>query len=120
MSRMNAALASCSTLTPAGFREVTPEALRSHLADVTLVDVREPDEYAGPLGHIDGASLVPLATVPSAAGVWRRDRTYVLVCRSGARSGRAAAALAAGGFKDVYNLTGGMIAWNDAGLPVTR
>lgn len=117
---MNAPLSAQSTLMPAGFREVLPQVLRSHLGNVTLIDVREPDEYTGPLGHIDGAALVPLGTVPAAAGAWERDRTYVLVCRSGARSGRAAAALAAGGFTDVYNLTGGMIAWNDAGLPVVR
>jgi rhodanese-related sulfurtransferase len=43
-----------------------------------------------------------------------------MVCRSGARSGRAAAALLGMGFTDVTNLTGGMLAWNAAGLPVVQ
>ena len=84
---------------------------------VKLIDVREPHEYTGELGHIPEAELVPLATVPTAATAWDKNAPIVCICRSGARSGRAAEALVAQGFADVTNMTGGMIAWNAEGLP---
>ncbi|MBK9072232.1 MAG: rhodanese-like domain-containing protein [Myxococcales bacterium] len=87
---------------------------------VRLIDVREPDEYIGELGHIKGAALVPLATVEASAAAWPRDAMVVLVCRSGGRSGRAAASLRAMGFAHVVNMVGGMLAYNAAGLPITR
>lgn len=85
-----------------------------------LVDVREPHEFTGELGHIAGAELVPLATVGAAVASWDRERPLIMICRSGGRSGRAAAQLAAMGFKSVHNMSGGMLAWNDAKLPVER
>jgi rhodanese-related sulfurtransferase len=109
-----------STPNPAGYRDIALADARPHLAAVRFIDVREPDEWNGPLGHADGAELVPLATVLDAAAGWDKAATYVLVCRSGMRSGRAAAALAQAGFTTVYNLTGGMMGWTDAGLPVLR
>lgn len=85
-----------------------------------LIDVREPHEYSGELGHVAHSELVPLATVNDAAAKWDREQPLVMICRSGARSGRAAAALAAMGFKSVHNMVGGMLAWNEAGLPTRR
>lgn len=85
-----------------------------------LVDVREPHELTGPLGHLAAAENHPLAGVTAAAAAWRRDEPIVLICRSGARSARAAGELARMGFTHLYNLTGGMMAWNDAGLPTAR
>ncbi|TIC78689.1 rhodanese-like domain-containing protein [Nocardioides sp. GY 10127] len=85
------------------------------LADqgAVLLDVREDDEWAQ--AHIDGATHVPLGTLdPAAVG---RDRLVVAVCRSGNRSGRAAEALAGAGV-DVVNMTGGVLAWAEAGLPL--
>lgn len=108
-----------STVRADGARDLPAQLGVAGLEAARIVDVREPDEFDGPLGHIEDAELVPLATVAAAASGWARDRPLVVVCRSGARSGRAAAQLAAMGF-DVYNLTGGMTAWNAAGLPVVR
>lgn len=105
---------------PAGFREVEPRAAAAVLANVRIVDVREPHEFTGDLGHIRGAELVPLGSVGGAASRWSADEALLLVCRSGGRSGRAAAALSQAGFKRIYNLNGGMLAWNEAGLPVER
>lgn len=113
-------LQTVSTPTPFGYRDVSIAAARPHLSSVRVIDVREPDEHVGPLGHIEGAELIPLATVPENANGWDRAATYVLVCRSGARSSRAAAWMASAGFTELYNLTGGMMAWSDAGLPVAR
>ena len=108
---------SVSPATP-GFQDVRPTTVASHLADLRLVDVREPHEFA--TGRIAGAESVPLATVIEAAAGWDRSRPMLLICRSGNRSGRAAAALAGMGFSNLLNLAGGMLAWEAEGLPVER
>lgn len=102
------------------YAERTPEEVAQRLATWRLVDVREADEINGPLGHIDGVEHVPLATVQAEAAGWRRDEPLLIICRSGGRSGRACLALSQLGFRNVTNLTGGMLAWNEAGLPVVR
>jgi len=109
-----------ATPTRGGYRDVYPEALHAARGAVRLVDVREPHELDDDLGHIAGIEHVPLATVAAAAATWRRDETIVLICRSGGRSGRAAEALVAAGFRRVMNLAGGMLAYRSAGLPVER
>jgi len=105
----------------AGYRDVDPQDVHAHVGSARLVDVREPHEWTGELGHIAEAELHPLATLAGVAATWARDRPIVLVCRSGARSGRAASQLAQElGFTRVMNMRGGMIAWNAAGFAVTR
>lgn len=113
-------LLSRSDAQPGGYRDLSPLAAVHHLGDVRLIDVREPDEFVGPLGHIPGAELVPVSTVPDAAAAWDRDEPILLICRSGARSARAATALAAMGFRHPFNLAGGMIAWDASALPRLR
>ncbi len=87
-----------------------------------LLDVREPEEFVGDLGHVQGSLLVPLDALerrlPKLAGYV--DHDVVVVCRAGARSASAGAILRRAGFQRVYNLTGGMLAWHAAGLPVQR
>jgi rhodanese-related sulfurtransferase len=100
--------------------EVNPAAAYELRGAVRIIDVREPDEFTGDLGHIPGAELVPLATVERAAVTWDRNVAIVVVCRSGGRSGRAGQALVAAGFRRVMNMTGGMLAYRAAGLPVAR
>jgi glyoxylase-like metal-dependent hydrolase (beta-lactamase superfamily II)/rhodanese-related sulfurtransferase len=87
-----------------------------------LLDVREPNEYCGELGHIPGSVLVPLRELAARVGELeaQRDRQIVAVCRSGVRSTTAAAMLYGLGFERVYNLKDGMIDWNDRRLPVER
>ena len=94
------------------------ELARLSSARPRVIDVRQPDEFTGELGHIPGAELVPLATLESAAKDWPRDGALVVACRSGARSAKAAAALGAMGFTKITNLEGGTQAYGDAGLPV--
>jgi rhodanese-related sulfurtransferase len=79
---------------------------------VVLLDVREPEEWAA--GHAPGALHVPLGEL-DADRIGRGE--VVAVCRSGNRSGRAAVALERAGVP-VRNMTGGMQAWAEAGLPV--
>lgn len=84
---------------------------------VELVDVREPLEYAD--GHLPGARLVPLATVPQLVGALPLDRPVYLVCQVGARSAQAARFLAQHGV-DAVNVDGGTGEWVAAGYPVER
>lgn len=85
-----------------------------------IIDVREPSEFNGELGHIPGAELVPLGTLIDAAKEWDRDTKILLVCRSGGRSSRAAEALSHLSFGKLKNLRGGMTAYNAAGLPTEK
>lgn len=93
--------------------------MRAALQEGALVlDVREPFEYAE--GHVEGTTLVPLATVAARAGEFDKDAPVYVFCRSGNRSLVAAQTLVAAGFTDVRNVDGGIIAWNAARLPVVR
>jgi len=87
-----------------------------------LIDVREPAEYSGPLGHITGSILIPLRELAARVSELEphRGRRIVAVCRSGVRSTTAAAILYGLGFERVYNLKDGMVDWNDRKLPVER
>jgi sulfur dioxygenase len=106
------------TFTFAGIWEIQPEALEENAAKVQLVDVREPDEFVGPLGRIRGAKLMPLGQLPARVGELARDQPVVAVCRSGARSANASVLLQKAGFNDVANLAGGMLRWRAEGYPV--
>ncbi len=73
-----------------------------------LVDVRQPAEVAD--GTLPGAANIPLDQLEQRIGELDPSRRVVLLCRSGNRSGAAAAFLVTAGFTDVVNLTGGMLA----------
>lgn len=86
--------------------------------DVALIDVREPSEYAA--GHIPGVKLIPLGSLPSRVNEISKDKFVVMTCRSGNRSGQATKFLRDQGFDNVHNMTGGINAWQQAGLPVEK
>jgi rhodanese-related sulfurtransferase len=87
--------------------------------DALVLDVREPGEYGA--GHILGARNVPLSRLGEAAELGKRkDRPLILYCESGDRSGKATAVLKKQGFTRVVNLSGGIGAWQQAGLPVEK
>jgi glyoxylase-like metal-dependent hydrolase (beta-lactamase superfamily II) len=87
-----------------------------------LLDVREPDEYTGELGHIPGSQLIPLQELSQRVGELNayRDTPIIVVCRAGVRSTTAAAMLTGLGFPQVSNLKGGMLDWNDEQFAVER
>ena len=103
-------------------RLISPETLQQRLsgkgAKPLVVDVREVEEYQS--GHIAGARLAPLAKVEEGLAGVPRDRELVLVCRSGRRSAKAYELLAERGFTRLWNLEGGMLAWEKLGYPVTK
>ncbi len=77
----------------------------------TLIDVREPYEYA--IGHIPGAKLVPLGTVKERLHEFDTSDEIVLHCKSGKRSSEALQVFKQAGFKKLQNLHGGILAWSD-------
>jgi rhodanese-related sulfurtransferase len=94
---------------------VEPTELRRWLAGEgapVIVDVRGPDEFSGPLGHIDGARNIPLAELPaSMPELAAEGRPLVMVCLTDKRSSQAAADLAAAGLRHIAVLRGGMKSW---------
>jgi rhodanese-related sulfurtransferase len=84
-------------------------------SDAVLLDVREDDEWAA--GHAEGAVHVPLSEVPTRLAELPAATPLYVLCRSGGRSGRAAAWLNAQGIESV-NVAGGMKAWAAARRPM--
>ena len=87
---------------------------------IAVIDVRGPDEFTSPLGHIADASNMPVGELPQRLTEINtlKDRPVILVCRTDKRSAAAATLLRDAGFRDVGVLRGGMEAWNQKGLPV--
>jgi len=86
-------------------------------ASVLLIDVRGPDEFAAPPGHLPGAINIPLPDLPGRAKeVAAHARPVVLVCKTDRRSARAAETLLAAGLPDVAILRGGTDGWYQQGL----
>lgn len=106
------------TYTFAGIWEIQPHALEEYDGPLQILDVREPDEFAGPMGHIYGAIPIPLGELAARAGELRRDRPIVAVCRAGSRSAQAVNILKQAGFTDIANLAGGMLRWRAEGHAV--
>lgn len=86
-------------------------------AGAFVLDVREPDEWSA--GHIPDATLIPLGQLASRLEDVPRDRTVVVVCRSGNRSAQGRDILRQAGFLSVASMAGGMNEWTAAGLPIS-
>lgn len=97
-------------------QDVEPSEVFENRNQLCLIDVRRSDEFVGELGHAPGAQLITLNTLPENTEKIPKDKTVVFLCRSGGRSGQAAAFFQEQGWTDVYNMRGGMILWNDQGL----
>ena len=85
-----------------------------------MIDVRRPDEFDGPLGHIAGAKNLPVGDLPGRLIEIEavKDEPIVLVCQMDKRSANAAALLREAGFRDVRVLRGGMERWQRTNLQV--
>jgi len=96
--------------------EITPQRAADLLAGgATVIDVRE--TYERDAGYIEGTRHIELERLASKAGEIDRERPVVFQCRLGTRSAMAASAFRSAGY-DAYNLSGGIQAWVDAGLPI--
>jgi len=105
-----------------GVKEVSPAGalqLINHQGALVL-DVRQPGEFES--GHILNAKLIPLGSIKERIGELEkyRNQSIVVVCRSGNRSGTASFILGKQGFSQVFNLAGGVQAWQKASLPLER
>jgi rhodanese-related sulfurtransferase len=97
--------------------EISVDELASRLADgAFLLDVRQPDEFAE--AHVPNASLMPLDDVPRRAGELPAGKEILVICRSGARSHRAAEYLIAQHGLDAVNVAGGTLAWIETGRDI--
>jgi len=81
-----------------------------------IVDVREADEFASE--RIAGVALVPISQFVARHQELPRDRQLLMLCAAGSRSMSATMYLLQAGWTDVRNITGGMIGWRQAGLPI--
>jgi sulfur dioxygenase len=102
-------------LTFAGIWEIQPHWVQEHLRELRVIDVREPAEYTGSLGHIPGAELIPLGELASRVGQIPTDLPLITVCRAGGRSAQATVILRKAGIERVANLAGGMLRWRTEG-----
>jgi glyoxylase-like metal-dependent hydrolase (beta-lactamase superfamily II)/rhodanese-related sulfurtransferase len=96
----------------AAVREVDQNQLEECLPEVVLLDVREPEEFAG--GHVPGARNLPQADLATRLSEVPRDRPVYLICQGGFRSLRAAQFLRQMGFRDVASVKGGTQGWRAA------
>ena len=105
-------------------QEISVKELRRIMQEVKdrescLIDVRTAEEYAA--GHVPGAKWIGLQAIEKSAHEIPKDRNVYLICRSGARSARALALLRDRyGFRRLFNVAGGTLAWERAGLPIER
>jgi rhodanese-related sulfurtransferase len=95
---------------------VLAEALEQNEHNYEMVDVREMPEIMA--GTVPNAKPMPLATLPLKLNELDKQKTLVMVCRSGARSAQACMFLQQQGFDNVVNLRGGMMAWAQGRLPI--
>jgi rhodanese-related sulfurtransferase len=83
--------------------------------EIQLIDVRQ--RYEHEAGRIAGTQLIELAELAGRSAEIARDRPVVFYCRSGSRSAMASQAFRGAGY-DAHNMTGGLLEWHGAGLPL--
>ena len=99
------------------FGRVDVRELAASRDQVTVIDIRQPGEFE--TSHIEGSILMPLAHVRARFAEVPRDRKVALICRTGYRSTIAISLLEQEGFTNLVDLRGGIVAWGEAGQPVT-
>ena len=106
-----------------GFRDVPPEEATRLINrdEAAVLDVRDSKELSAD-GRIAGSVHIPVSELGGRVGELEKfkERPVLAYCRSGHRSRTAARLLRKQGFEQVYNLQGGIVAWQNANLPVTR
>lgn len=105
----------------ASFKTITPleaKALIETRKDLLLVDVRSPDEFRG--GSLPGATLIPFWDFAKGRYDLPKDRPILLICAVGGRSLACGQMLSTKGYREVYNLQGGLDAWLEQRVPLPR
>ena len=105
-----------------GYKLITP-ALATQMInaeDALILDIRQDNEYVG--GHIVNSKHIPLSFLKDRLSELEKHKSkpVIAVCRTGHRSSHACSVLKKAGFESVYNLSGGVLAWESANLPLTK
>ena len=109
---------------PPVIKDITPEEANSMTMFSSFytqfIDVRTPQEYAG--GHIGNAINIDFNSADFKEKINKLDKKarYIVYCRTGVRSAAASEVMAKLGFMDIYNMAGGVSAWEAAGLPIAK
>ena len=104
----------------ANFESIDPKVAYKMLesdSNVTVLDVRTPDEFKHD-GHLEDAQLIPLGELANNLNMVDKSKKVLVYCRSGSRSVAAARILGNRGFR-VINMSGGIMAWKSANLPLS-
>jgi rhodanese-related sulfurtransferase len=117
----NISLAGCKTQEskPASITNVTADEVYKMLSsnkDYFILDVRSKEEFDS--GHIEGAYLLHVSELENRLAELPQDKPIIVYCRSGSRSTSAANILLEKGFKEIFNMTGGITEWQSKGFPV--
>lgn len=111
-------LTSCTSPPTSNVTVDEAQQLMSEESDLIILDVRTQQEYDS--GHIPNAILIPVGELEDRLGELDEMKTILVYCQSGVRSAQARQILADNGFSEVYNLEGGIIAWQEAGLEINH
>ena len=105
-----------------GYQVITPAMATQMInqQDALILDIRQDNEYVD--GHIVNSTHIPLSFLNDRLGELdkHKNKPVIAVCRTGHRSSAACSTLKKAGFESVYNLSGGVIAWQNANLPLTK
>ncbi|MCX9025520.1 MAG: rhodanese-like domain-containing protein [Candidatus Methanoperedens sp.] len=86
--------------------------------DVLILDVRTQEEYDA--GHINNSTLIPVQVLDKRLNELPRDKKILVYCMTGGRSAQASEILVYNGFKEIYNMKGGIMNWTNAGYDVMK
>jgi rhodanese-related sulfurtransferase len=123
ISLILAALSGCiSTTTPekTQYTDVSIQQAKEMIdrGDVFILDVRTQEEYD--TGHIKNSTLIPVQVLDKRLNELPRDKKILVYCKAGGRSAQASEILVNNGFKEIYNMKGGITDWTNAGYDVIK
>ncbi len=111
-----------STTTPekAQYTDVSIQQAKEMIdrGDVLILDVRTQEEYDA--GHIKNSTLIPVQVLDKRLNELPRDKKILVYCKAGGRSAQASEILVNNGFKEIYNMKGGITDWTNAGYDVIK
>ncbi len=107
-------------ITYSGVMEVSPQWVAAHMSDIHILDVRTAVETAEESTRISGAQMIPIDELRERIDEVPRDAPVMTICRSGKRSVLAFNILQKSGWEKVANISGGLLRWNEDGLPVWK
>jgi rhodanese-related sulfurtransferase len=100
---------------------LSPNEVYANVEKLRIIDVRRQEEFVGEYGHVRGAELVTLGDkLHKLLEAGNRDEAIVFICHSGGRSGQATQFSQQLGYTQTYNMSGGMLKWNELHFPIEK